>query len=173
MSETPQDPAGLPKLPIDTETVRETIDDVRQRAESVYNDAPPEVKQAVEKSQSFYQENKKVILTVATVYVAFRINKRMVRKATAKAVKKTLASSADVALTNNPEIETLEQIVQFLRETPGLTYIAKGGKMLHVLLENDKVLTFIDDFDRMTDAQINTKLFNYFTRTQGSLRPIK
>lgn len=145
------------------------VDELKEKAQKALNDAPPEVREAVTKGQSFYRENRTIILGMATVYVAYRINRGM----TKRAVQKALASTPNASLTGNPEIETLEQIVQFLRDTPGMSYIAKGGKMLHVMLDNDKVLTFIDDFDRMSDAQINTKLFNYFTRTQGSLKPIK
>lgn len=85
-----QDKPNPRQLPIDTDKVQETIDDVRRRAEASYDQAPPEVKQAVEKSQSFYQSNKEAIHTVLFIAIVLKLNKRMTKKVVESALDKAL-----------------------------------------------------------------------------------
>ena len=62
---------------------------LKAKAEEILTGAPPEIQQAVEKSRSFIQENRPVLVTAAACYVAYRINKRMVCKVVAKALQNT------------------------------------------------------------------------------------
>lgn len=90
MSETPSDKptaAGIPIGSMNTEQIRETAEDM---ARNLIADAPPEVKQAVEKTQSFYQRNRQAVLFVALCVVTYKIEKRLVRKVTTQVINKAL-----------------------------------------------------------------------------------
>lgn len=154
MSETPQNPGDkrpsldLPRVPLDTEPIKEVIGDVRQRAETVYSDAPPQVKEVVVRSQSFYQEHKRVIHGVVVGVVALKLYKRRVARASAKAVVEQLAKDPSVNL------PTMIDILQDLRNNPMMAYIPHGGGMVHMLGGKDVIVTVFGAFEKMTTDQV-------------------
>lgn len=156
---TTNDPYNKPKFP-NTERLQDTLNDIRGKAQEAVSQQPPEVKERLEKSKSFYERNQKAILTGVAVIVVLKVNKRKVAKATAKAVAKEMKK------VQPSDVESFDDIVRFLRATPGMSYIARGSKAMHVLLDNNTVLTFLDNFDQMTDSEVNQKLITYFTKAQ-------
>lgn len=139
----PQNPLNIPL----------DVDKVRQRAESVYADAPPEVKQAVQQSKSFYEEHKQVIHGVVIGVVALKFYKRRVAKASAKAVVRALAEKGAVA-PNGTTLPTLFDVLQSLRDNPMMAYIPHGGGMVHMLGGKDVIVTVFGEFEKMTNDQV-------------------
>lgn len=123
-----------------------------QAKETIQN-PPPEIEAALEKGKSFYQANKPIIIAGVTVLVAMKINKRMVRKATAKALAKSLKNIPNAPIQS--DLPDLPEIFEWLKQTPGMAYVAHGSKMLHMLGKNDTVLTVFGNFDKMSNKEID------------------
>lgn len=132
-----------------------TAEQIVANAKDLLEKQPPEVQQAVEKSKSFYQKNRKVIFVGAAVLVGMKINKRAVEKATAKAVEKAFDQEMPGVIdTVTAEFPTMFDIVRDLRATPGMAYIPHEGGMVHLLAAKDAVITVFGDFTKMNNDQI-------------------
>lgn len=70
-----------------------TVDEVKTKAQNAYNDAPPEVKQAVEQSKSFYESNKTAIHATLVGLVVLRIYRRKITKSVSKVITKAIAET--------------------------------------------------------------------------------
>lgn len=164
MSNNPHDKPAFPDhvSKAQFEGLKETLDDIREKVQQSVNSQPPEVQQQIEKSKGFIERNQRVIVGGIVAIVALKVNKRKVAKATAKAVTKELAKVQPLGAAGAPEY--FDDIVAFLRATPEMNYIARGGKTLHVLLDHNKVLSFMGDFDQMKDSEVNAFLINFFTK---------
>lgn len=139
----------FPKIDIDTDALQRNLDDIRNQAqEALRNPQGPERQQIVEDSKSFYERNKKVILTGVGVVVLLKVNKRKVAKATAKAVAKELKKS------QASQLPTMMDILRDLRTTPGMAYVDHGGQLLHLLRDHNTVVTIAGDFANMNTDQI-------------------
>lgn len=68
-------------------------DALKEKAQQAYEQAPPEVKEVVEKGQSFYQANKEAIHTVLFIAIVLKLNKRMTKKVVETALDKALSTT--------------------------------------------------------------------------------
>lgn len=132
-----------------------STDQIKDKAEEILNDAPPEVKVAVEKSKTFFEANKPVIVTAIVGVVALKIYRRKIAKTTAKAVIKALNKSGSTEALPN-----LYDVLEDLRATPGLAYIPHGGGMVHLLKGKDAIVTVFGDFERMDTEELWNKVAN-------------
>lgn len=141
------DPKDIPSL---------NSDQLKQKAEEILNDAPPEVKKAVKQSQSFYEENKKAIHTVLIGVVVLRVYKKKVAKQTAKAVLKALQKTdGPVIPYAGKALPTMFDVWNDLKATPGLAYIPHSGGMVHLLgPSKDVVVTVFGNFEKMDNDEI-------------------
>lgn len=138
-------------------------DELRAAAENALKQQPPEVQAAVEKGKSFYAKNRPIILTGVALYAVMRVNKRMVRKATVKAVAKELVSFKTMAEANGgatSDLPNMFDILESLRETPGMAYIPHGGGMVHLLKGKDAIVTVFGEFENMTNQEIWNQVAN-------------
>lgn len=128
-------------------------EELKARAEEILKDQPVEVQKAVEKSKSFYATNRPIILTGLVVLTVMKVNKRMVKKAVAKAYDRDMPSIIDTvaAELNGP---SMFDVLQSLRDTPGMAYIPHGGGMVHLLKGKDAIVTVFGEFEKMTNDQI-------------------
>ncbi len=136
------------------------VDQIKAKAEEVYSNTPPEVKQAVESSKGFYEENKQVIHAVLVGAVVLKVYKRKVAKASAKAVVKAIKKSGEVQPFAT-QAEPLTEILGSLTNVPNMVYIPRGGGMAHVLAAKDVVVTAFGNFEQMT----NDEIFDYIFRS--------
>lgn len=161
MSDQPTgDPSQNPlNIPLD-------IDQIKEKGRQVYSDTPPEVKQAVQKSQSFYQEHKKIIHGVVIGVVALKFYKRRVAKASAKAVVKAFDKEMPTIIeTVTAELgPNMLDIWESLKANPKMAYIPHGGGMVHMLGAKDAVITVFGDFSKM---RTNDEIWDYVSRTLG------
>lgn len=134
------------------EEVQEKLKQAGEKANEKLNQAPPELKQAVETSKSFIERNQKEITIGLIALVGLRIYKRKVAKATSKQVLKALEKVGKN--TNNSELPNLHDILAELRATPGMAYIPHGGGMVHLLKGRDAIITVFGDFEKMSNAEI-------------------
>lgn len=149
-------PSDLPNgIPVDK--LKAKADEAKGKAQQALNDAPPEVKQAVQKSQGFYEENKRVIHTVLVGVVVLKVYKRKVAKASAKAVVKAIAKNSSNTKETLPD---LVDVLTDLRATPGMAYIPHGGGMVHLLKGKDAIVTVFGEFEKMTNEEIWNQVAN-------------
>lgn len=138
-------------------------DQLKAKAEEVLNGAPEEVKEAVQKSKGFYEENKKVIHAVLVGAVVLKVYKRKVAKASAKAVVKAIVKSDKIQPFNTvaSDLPSMFDIWEGLKATPNMAYIPHGAGMVHLLgPSKDVVVTAFGDFSRMS----NEEIFDYTAR---------
>lgn len=132
------------------------LDDIRAKADQALKN--PE--DTAEKVQSFYERNKKPILITGGVLIALKLNKRAVKKATVKAVAKSMKNAPGATAKGT---ESIFEIFESLKSVPGMSYVARGGKTLHVLGRNDVVMSMFGDFDKMSDADVNSFIVKKLT----------
>ena len=84
-----------PKPVFPTDFKLPSVDHLKEKAqEALTSPRPPEVEEAIAKSKSFYEKNSSVIVVSCAALVLLKLNKRMVRKATAQAVVAALKSTS-------------------------------------------------------------------------------
>lgn len=148
--------------PTDTPVSKMNPEQIKDAAERILEQQSPEVQEAVHKGQSFYRQNRPIILTGVALFAVMKVNKRMVKKATVKAVAKAIAKNdgrVSSAL-DSVDYPNLFDILESLRETPGMAYIPHGGGMVHLLKGRDAIVTVFGDFDRMNTEELWNQVAN-------------
>lgn len=158
MSDKYNDPSITPQ----PDQITDRLEKLEQKVkEALLNTGNPEIEQAVDKTKSFYEENKRTIHTVLIGVVVLRVYKRKVAKTTAKAVVKAFASEKFDPIEIAP---TMYDIWNDLKNTPSLAYIPHGGGMVHLLgPSKDVVVTVFGNFEKMR----NDEIFKYAGKALG------
>jgi len=141
-----------------------SMEDAMAKAQETYEQAPPEVKEAVEKSKSFYEEHRREVHAALIGLVVLRVYKKKVAKTTAKAVVKALAKQGNASFVEAQNFPTLFEIWNDLKGNPDMAYIPHGGGMVHLLgPSKDIIVTVFGNFENMNTEQI----FAYAGRALG------
>lgn len=111
------DKPNPPKLNFpNAEQLQDTFNDIRAKAQETLNQQPPEVQEKVEQSKSFYERNRKTILTGVVVVVGLRVYKKKIAKTTAKVVAKTIKSDTAIVDHLNQLTLAVEDLAQMAHD---------------------------------------------------------
>lgn len=95
-------------------------DQLKKKAEEILNETPPEVQQAVQKSKSFYQENKPLVGMLILCVVVYKIEKRMVRKVVTQVFQSEMENGSFQVMLDQPVIDTKELAFAILEAASSL-----------------------------------------------------
>jgi len=139
-----------------------SIEDLGQMADDKLKDAPPHVQKAVGRGINLYLSYKQEIAIALIGLVFLKLYKRRISRKTTIKILKTLETTGKGApgslAPNGTTYPDLFQIVEDLRNNPGMAYIPHGGGMVHLLKGKDALLTVFGEFEEMTDKEIWSKV---------------